>query len=147
MSIFKVVYRSRAVWHADQSLNEADIEHIVTRSRCWNAAHGITGALLVSSYGYAQVLEGPSEEVRPLFQSISCDPRHRDVELLYDDYHCDRDFGNWAMALVGPPAKADIEIGSTPCRFDIEVPDDADTIREMLRWLLMSEPAARTLIH
>jgi hypothetical protein len=144
MSVFKVVYRSRAAWHADQSRNEADIEHIITVSRAWNADRGLTGALLVSSYGYAQVLEGPPGEVKTLFERIRVDRRHRDLELLYHDEHPERDFGNWAMALVSPSGQSDIELAATSYRFDVEVPDNADDIRTMLRWLLIDEPATRT---
>lgn len=139
--IFKLVYRSRARWHADQAQNEADIANIVSTAQAYNAVAGITGALLVSATGYAQVLEGDSDLVKALYQRIVFDPRHEDVELLYGDYHPDRDFENWAMAVVTTASAFEIELTSTARRFPVAVPDNADDIRGMLRALLLGEGA------
>jgi hypothetical protein len=143
MPVFKIVYRSRALWHADHSENEADIARIITAARAYNSAHGITGALLISSYGYAQVLEGPAAAVKSLFGRISADPRHDKVELLYSQHHADRDFGNWAMAVVSPSGNSDTELACTSYRFDVEVPDNGDDIRMMLRQILAGKSVSR----
>lgn len=139
-TVFKLIYRSRAIWHPDQRENEETIARIVTTARAYNALHGITGLLLVGAQGYAQILEGREGAVDALYRRILIDPRHAQVELLYTDHHADRDFGNWAMAVASASAPFDIELTSTYHRFDVPVPDNAEDIRLMLRALLVPQP-------
>ncbi|HTI01486.1 MAG TPA: BLUF domain-containing protein [Acidisoma sp.] len=139
MKIYKIVYRSRAVRSADDRQNQADVEDIIRVARAYNSARGITGALLLSPYGYAQVLEGPSHAIQSLFGRIMCDRRHENVELLYNDHHSNRDFGNWAMALVGVPGEADIELASTSLQHRIDTAAGADDVLAMLRKLVIPE--------
>jgi hypothetical protein len=143
-SIYKIVYRSYAMPTSDNA-REAEIAEVLAVSRSWNSANDITGALLLSGTGYAQVLEGPPHAVKSLFGHIACDRRHHGVELLYSDYHSERDFGNWSMAVVGPVESTDIELASTTYKRNIVLADGADDIRIMLRWLLIDEPLQRKL--
>jgi hypothetical protein len=137
--LYKIVYRSYATASTDAA-READVAAILSTSKAWNSLHGITGALLLSKTGYAQVLEGPPHAVKSLFGHIVCDDRHRGVELLYNDYDPERDFGNWAMIVAGPPEDGDIELASTAYKRDIVLGDRADDLRMMLRWLLVDGP-------
>jgi hypothetical protein len=138
--IYKLVYRSHPVDVPDLSKREREVADIMTVSLGWNYSNGITGALLLSPEGYAQVLEGPPHAVKSLFGHIACDPRHQALELLYHEYHSERDFGNWAMAVVGPPGQEDIELASTAYRRNIVLSNGAEDIMLMLRWLLIDEP-------
>ena len=142
-SLYKIVYRSYGVQKSRPEQMEADLADILGVSQAWNFANGITGALLLTQTGYAQVLEGPRYAVKALFGHIACDHRHRAVELLYHENHSTRDFGNWAMAIVGAPQQSDIELASTAFQRDIVLDNGAEDILLMLRWLLIEEPLER----
>lgn len=47
---------------------------------------------------FVQFLEGPKENIDPLFESISKDKRHQDVILLIDGVSSKREFEDWSMA-------------------------------------------------
>ena len=140
VKIYRLVYRSEIVKPLDTVEREREVAAIMNVSLRWNYANGITGALLLSDSGYAQVLEGPSHAVKALFGHIACDARHQNLELLYKEYDLERDFPNWAMTVVGPPGREDIELASTAYNRNITLSDGADDIRMMLRWLLIDEP-------
>lgn len=137
--IYKIVYRSYATATSDAA-READVAGILGVAQDRNALNGITGALLLSRTGYAQVIEGPPHAVKSLFGHIACDRRHRGVELLYNDYETERDFGNWSMAVVGAPEEGDIELASTGYERSTALSDHAEEIRRTLRWLLIDGP-------
>jgi hypothetical protein len=134
-SIYKIVYRSHMIRQTDARFH-ADIERILDVSREWNAANNITGALLLTGTGYAQVLEGSAHDVKSLFGHIACDSRHQGVELMYHESHEERDFGNWAMTIVRMPDQSDIELASTAYQRNISISNGAEDILMMLRWLL-----------
>lgn len=75
----QVLYVSRLAIGCDSSVVKA----IVQVARRHNAAHGITGALMFDGERFCQLLEGPPDEVTPLMQRITEDPRHTDVRLLH----------------------------------------------------------------
>ena len=137
--LYKIVYRSYTTATSDAA-REVDVADILGMSKVWNSSHDITGALLLSRTGYAQVLEGPLHAVKSLYGHIACDSRHRGVELLYNDYDTERDFGNWSMGVAGPLEDGDIELASTAYKRNIVLGDRADDIRMMLRWLLIDGP-------
>ena len=138
--IYRLVYRSRVLEPLAPPYRERETADILRVSVGWNYSNGITGALLLSHTGYSQVLEGPPQAVKSLFGHIACDVRHQDVELLYNEYDSERDFANWAMAVVASPDEETIELASTAYKRDIVLSDGADDIRMMLRWLLIDEP-------
>ena len=138
--IYRVVYRSRIPGPFDMPHRDSEVADILSVSLGWNYSNGITGALLLSNSGYAQVLEGPPHAVKSLFGHIACDARHQNVELLYNEYDLERDFANWAMAVVHSPDEETIELASTAYKRNIVLSNGADDIRMMLRWLLIDEP-------
>ena len=63
-----------------------------------NQAHEITGLFLYNCYGtFIQVLEGDSNVVKPLYEKISKDTRHRRVNLLGENEIQERSFPDWRM--------------------------------------------------
>ncbi len=80
---------------------------ILRASRSNNAECGVTGALMLCGKWFAQVLEGPEDEVRRTFDRISLDGRHYAVEIREDGMVPARAFSRWAMANVGEYGKAD----------------------------------------
>jgi hypothetical protein len=102
-SLYRLVYCSRnviaravpgACTPADM---EREIRGILAASRRRNAADCVTGALLFTASGFAQVLEGPREVVERTFERISSDPRHSDVTALSFTPTERRSFPDWSM--------------------------------------------------
>jgi hypothetical protein len=99
--LFRVLYVSRNRIEGPLDRLSSEIAGILATSRINNARAGITGALIVNSGFFAQVLEGPRSAVEKLFETIQQDHRHSDVQVLLASPITVRAFPNWAMAFVG----------------------------------------------
>ena len=97
----RLVYRSRLIPAESPAAMRAMIEAILAASRRNNARVGVTGALMFSAGGFAQVLEGPRAAVEHVFERIQQDPRHDDVAVLSFGPVGGRAFDQWSMAYVG----------------------------------------------
>ncbi len=106
---FRLIYRSRSLLHQAGESVEAGLGEILRVSRTNNRRRGVTGALVFYEYKhwFAQVLEGPEEDVRDLFAIIERDGRHKSVELREAAAAPSRLFGRWAMALVAEYGQPD----------------------------------------
>ena len=140
-SLYRLIYRSRHV--IPPSTPDQDGEHairtILATARRRNKADGITGALLFTASGFAQVLEGPRDTLERTFERISADPRHTDVMVLSFTPTERRCFPDWSMGfcahtaplsadpLAPPQAAAPLDTAFDPPR--------ATTGTEMLRLL------------
>lgn len=80
------------------AMTETDMDRLLTRAWASNTHRGITGVLILERGMFFQVLEGTEDATRQLFQLISSDPRHRQVQLLMDEPANDRFFEDWSMA-------------------------------------------------
>jgi blue light- and temperature-responsive anti-repressor len=111
-SLYRLIYCSRnniaravpAAATADGI--EQEIRDILVTARRCNAADNVTGALLFTASGFAQVLEGPRDVVERTFDRISSDPRHADVTALSFTPTERRSFPDWSMAFCGRPSPA-----------------------------------------
>ena len=85
-------------------------------SRAHNARAGVTGMLLYGDGVFLQAIEGPPGVVHGLLGRIGQDPRHRGVQVLYEQPLAAREFGAWTMGF----ARADrpTEDGASPV-FDV----------------------------
>jgi len=90
------MYASRAVPAVDQE----ELLAILRQSKANNPALGVTGVLCYSEGIFLQVLEGGRSAVNKLYNKISSDPRHTQVELLRYEEIGERRFGGWAMGQV-----------------------------------------------
>jgi hypothetical protein len=70
---------------------------ILESARRRNKADNVTGALLLTASGFAQVLEGYRERVERTFERVSNDPRHADVTVLTFTPIERRSFPDWPM--------------------------------------------------
>jgi hypothetical protein len=105
-SVYRLIYCSRNV--ISQAIPGADVSEqiaaiLATARRC-NKADNVTGALLFTASGFAQVLEGPRDIVERTFERISADPRHADVTILTFTPTERRSFPDWPMGFSGRPA-------------------------------------------
>ena len=102
-SLYRLIYCSRNVilqGMPDAVMEEA-IGAILDAARRHNKTNNITGALLFTVSGFAQVLEGAREVVEHTFERICADPRHADVTVLSFTPTERRSFPDWAMGFSG----------------------------------------------
>jgi blue light- and temperature-responsive anti-repressor len=105
-SLYRLIYCSRNVILQsvpDAVMAEA-LRAILDTARCRNKANNITGALLYTTSGFAQVLEGSRELVEATFERIIADPRHADVTVLSFTPTERRSFPDWSMGFSGQTA-------------------------------------------
>lgn len=100
---------------ASQPFADKALEELLTKARQNNSARGITGLLLYIEGSIIQALEGPKEEVIPLFHTIENDPRHQMVLPLINEPITQREFPDWTMG-YRQATKSEIEAleGYTP---------------------------------
>ena len=110
-SLYRLIYCSRNVIArlVPGAVTEQAIRSILATARQRNKTDNVTGALLFTNAGYAQVLEGPREVVERTFERISADPRHTDVTVLSFTPTERRSFPDWPMGFSGQtsPGAAD----------------------------------------
>lgn len=109
--LYQLAYISRSNLEGTDQVVEWELESILDAALRNNPAMGITGALMYSGNYFCQILEGPEASVRDLFNKITQDVRHSEVDTLLFDAVEERQFGQWAMAFAGIDACQ---------RFDIE---------------------------
>ncbi|MEN9671526.1 MAG: hypothetical protein RL018_1803 [Pseudomonadota bacterium] len=93
--LVRLLYASRAV----DAKPEA-IETILSQSRQFNPASGITGILCYGGGIFLQAIEGGRNAVSDLYGHIQKDVRHKDVVLLHYEEISERRFGGWTMGQV-----------------------------------------------
>ena len=86
----------------------SELASIVIQSRRFNRAHKITGFLTYRNGRYFQTLEGPRSKVDSLFDKILSDPRHHDLELIWDEQNIDKQyFSGWKLKLAHSSVSCD----------------------------------------
>ncbi len=111
--LIRLVYVSRNRIEGPPRAVSDEIRAMLGKSRAWNGAHGVTGALMFNSGRFAQVLEGPAEHVELLYAKIAADPRHDQVQIIAREALASRAFAEWSMAYVGPDGMPDIPLSPT----------------------------------
>jgi len=92
-----MIYTLEYVSTLVRPLDEDETAQLLTTSRAYNAARGVTGTLLFRGQRAMQLLEGDEAEVRGLYRRIADDPRHTDVVRVWESRHMQRRFPDWAM--------------------------------------------------
>ena len=88
----RVIYVSEKVGSSEQ-----DVADIVNASTQNNPTKDITGCLIEGSNSFLQILEGPSDAIKSLYQTICADNRHTNVQRLCDEPSNTRLFSYWSM--------------------------------------------------
>lgn len=91
--LYRVMYLSRAT----RPLAAGELQDLLAGARQRNEARGISGMLCYDAGYFAQVLEGPTEQVAALMSRIERDPRHSDLAVLSAGPVTARYFQGWAM--------------------------------------------------
>lgn len=85
-------------YSTDDFDTEKDIDLILDSSRKNNPILDITGMLLSNAVVFVQLLEGPENQVRALYEKIKKDKRHDHTFILVDQVLTGpRLFGDWSM--------------------------------------------------
>ncbi|WP_158826347.1 BLUF domain-containing protein [Mucilaginibacter lacusdianchii] len=103
MKLFYLIYISRATG----VMLDEDLKKIGHESQSWNEVHALTGMLLhlrgelgAPGYGrFMQVLEGPENEVRYIFDKIRQDKRHYNIIKMSEGPIAKRNFKTWSMGV------------------------------------------------
>lgn len=78
-------------------LSEEELTCIMQRSQLKNRVLGITGIMLYFNGSVIEVLEGPENKVKALYETIRKDPRHVQATQLYANSIAHRSFPDWYM--------------------------------------------------
>lgn len=98
MSLIRLVYASESRLVDANRRTERD--SILASARRFNDQNGITGFLLATDRAFAQVLEGPRDNVAETYGRIVMDPRHAALRLLTEEPIAARSFAGWAMGIA-----------------------------------------------
>ena len=93
-NLYELLYTSTA----KEGFEESELADILQFAKINNYKYQISGILIYYSHSFVQILEGDKQEVIELFQKISKDPRHHDIEVFYQGGISERSFANWSMA-------------------------------------------------
>jgi hypothetical protein len=91
--MFRLLYVSSAI----KPFSKSELADLLVVSRVNNSQYDITGMLLYKDGNFLQVLEGEEAAVRKLYEKISCDPRHTDRSVLFDEEIAEPLFRDWSM--------------------------------------------------
>ena len=78
-----------------------EMERIAATSLARNRSLGVTGVLLATPAGFAQILEGEAASIDEVFGSIRRDGRHSDVTVLSYESFASRRFERWSLPYFG----------------------------------------------
>lgn len=98
--LYRLTYYSNSKIIGDTAETDSEISNILKKSRKNNSESQITGALLYNRDCFAQILEGPYEEIERTFERIQRDERHNNVVPLEFSSAPERGFSIWSMAYV-----------------------------------------------
>jgi hypothetical protein len=96
----RVVYRSRSLLPNQVGDAAGHLTELLRLSRHNNTRSGVTGVLLFDGTNFLQAIEGAIDDVEALFETIACDLRHEEIELIEFKPIATRDYRSFPMAYV-----------------------------------------------
>lgn len=96
-SLVELIYISQAT----QDMGLSSVFHLFDVCQKKNKGNEITGVLFFEKGHFAQILEGPRENVSKIWKKIQQDPRHKIVRELAFSAIDQRLFPHWALRLYG----------------------------------------------
>ena len=138
--LLQLLYCSRNCISGTPAETAEHVATILASAQANNSRAGVTGGLLFNTVFFAQVLEGPSEQVERIFEQIQRDPRHSDLTVLQSKLVDSRDFPEWSMAFAGTVSEASHPLISASVAAAIANPSIAGKqVLELLRSLVIQE--------
>lgn len=115
-NIHQLVYVSRS----RSDVHMAELVDILTRAQYKNMRLDVSGLLVFRDGRFMQLLEGAEKTVKDLFATIQQDPRHTDVEVIWENDSAARCMPSWVMGFSAS------EHGSEDiCARNFYIPPDA----------------------
>lgn len=105
--LMRVTYVSRSTFKpfGSQSGIEPNVARILSQSRRNNMHRNLVGVLYYGNGCFFQCLEGNSDDIDQLLESLRRDPRHRDLEILSRESIDYLSFMDWNMKYVSVDQK------------------------------------------
>jgi hypothetical protein len=94
MELYYILYTSTPV----KKLNDEELTELLQIAREANVRFEVTGILVCLSESYIQLIEGPEQCIKQLYENIKHDKRHWQVTALHKGPINSRFFPDWAMA-------------------------------------------------
>lgn len=104
MPVYTIVYRSVPLFTGNLGKDVHEFESILANANLVEDNGAVTGAMVFNEDWFIQLLEGDEAGVRERYERNLLDPRHKDVELLFEGETAERRFSNWSMSFVGDAA-------------------------------------------
>jgi blue light- and temperature-responsive anti-repressor len=137
---YQILYCSRNRLQGTTAEVATQLATILQSARRNNAQAGVTGALLFNTLLFAQVLEGPLNQVEEIFEKIQCDRRHSDLIVLRSGLVETRFFGEWSMAFARTTSEQAHPIMAATLHAALANPSAAgEQVLSLLRSLVLQE--------
>jgi hypothetical protein len=91
--LIQLIYTSTSA----RDYSDDELADILKKSVQNNQQRNITGLLLYLKGTFMQLLEGESDTVDAVFETINSDPRHREIEVHMRTPVREREFSQWHM--------------------------------------------------
>ena len=98
-SLHEIIYVSRLA--PETPINT--VVQIAKRSRVSNKPMQITGVLVFDGERFCQYIEGDVKDITQLFERISADTRHTDIQMLHQGAIPERYFSQFSMGYATVP--------------------------------------------
>jgi hypothetical protein len=95
-----VIYRSHSLLAASADECRPSVAEILRVARRNNARSGLTGVLLFDGANFLQAIEGEIGHLERIWESIACDQRHEDIELIEFEPIAERDYQAMPMVYI-----------------------------------------------
>ncbi|MDJ0365205.1 BLUF domain-containing protein [Hymenobacter sp. H14-R3] len=97
--LYHIIYHSMS---SGEGMSPEALAHLLRKARAYNQDHRLTGLLLYAAgtHEFVQVIEGPRDEVKYLYDKIALDPRHKHSFVLHEALATGRMFPDWRMGFV-----------------------------------------------
>lgn len=92
----QLIYTSKTT----PKINLKEIDEILKVAVEKNKEFGISGLLVFDGETFIQCIEGESKNIDQLFENLSKDDRHSDINLLGQKEVDTRDFESWSMGYI-----------------------------------------------
>lgn len=129
-----LVYASTAT----QPLRDEELTALLAVCRENNARTHLSGMLAYRDGRFLQVIEGPTSAVRELMTTLSTDPRHTAIRIMFEEPITERQFAEWTMAFERADTGSSADLPGYRTAFDdLEREDPTATVRalqELVRW-------------
>jgi hypothetical protein len=84
-----------------QEMSFLGLTRLLYHSYLRNTKLGITGVLIFENNQFGQVIEGPEDVIKSLWEKIQQDDRHKNIRLIEEKVITSRSFKKWTMVFEG----------------------------------------------